>query len=255
MDLEDSGIVRDGRLLILAYDHGMEHGPGDLRAAPTLDPERVFEIGRNEDVTAVAVQKGLAETYYEGEANLIVKVNGSTSMTTGEPYSAGTCSVERAAEIGADAVGFTMYGGSGREGEMFEEFAAVQETARAHGLPVVMWSYPRGGSIEDDQSRDVISYGARLALELGADVAKVKYPGSAEAAREAAAMAGETKVTLSGGAKTGDREFLETVHEVVQAGFAGLAVGRNIWQREEAEDYLEKVADMVWERATPDEVL
>ncbi|MFB6076538.1 MAG: class I fructose-bisphosphate aldolase, partial [Candidatus Nanohaloarchaea archaeon] len=169
---------RDGKVLILAYDHGLEHGPADLLAnRDSTDPRHVFDLGTHDDVTAIAVQKGLAETYYREYSDdipLLVKLNGKSSLTTAEPYSALNCSVERAAELGADAVGYTIYPGSGREADMFETFRQVQENARDYGLPVVVWAYPRGGTVEDDTAAEVVQYAARISLELGADIAKVK---------------------------------------------------------------------------------
>ncbi len=254
---DEHAIVRDGNVLILAYDHGLEHGPDDLLAhRPSADPEHVFELGEHEDVTAMAVQKGLAERYAPSyDVPLLVKLNGKTALGTGAPYSALNCTVERAVELGADAVGYTLYPGSDREGEMFETFRVVQEVARDYGIPVVAWSYPRGGTVEDDTAPGIVKYAARVALELGADIAKVKHPGSVEDARDAADLAGETLVTLSGGAKGGAREFLEDVHTVMEGGFAGLAVGRNVFQREDAERYLDALGDVVYGRAGPDEAM
>jgi len=176
----DDAISRDGKSLILAYDHGLEHGPVDFDPNPsTADPERLFELASHDAVTALAVQKGIAEAYYpdyEEDVNLLLKLNGTSSLWMGEPDSPNNCSAEYAADLGADAIGFTLYGGSNHEVEMAEEFKAAQEGAREHDMGVVMWSYPRGQGVKNDTSPDTISYAARLGLELGADVVKVKYP-------------------------------------------------------------------------------
>ncbi|MDY6776547.1 MAG: aldolase [Candidatus Nanohaloarchaea archaeon] len=259
MGLEDSGILREGRILILAYDHGVEHGPSDFDShPPSADPENVFELASRDEVTGLAVQKGIAEKYYPSysdEVNLVLKLNGKTSLREGKPYSALNCSVDYAEEIGADAIGYTIYPGSEREDEMFETFGMVQERARELGLPVLLWSYPRGGKVEDDTSPEVVRYAARLGLELGADVAKIKHPGSEEAARKAVRAAGETKVVLSGGAKSGDEAFLEDVKTVMDGGFEGLAVGRNVWQREDPEKYLEALGRVVFDGEEPGDLI
>ncbi len=246
--IDDSPIVRDGNAVILAMDHGLEHGPVDFEEVPEkLDPATVFETATHDAVTAMAVQKGVAEGYYpsyEDDVNLLVKLNGTSNMWMGEPDSAVNCSVDYAAEIGADAVGFTVYSGSNHEVEMFEEFRRVQEQAREYDLPVVMWSYPRGQGLKNDTKPSTISYATRIALEIGADIAKVKYPGSEEAMAHAVDCAGDMKVVMSGGSKTSDYEFLSTVEDTMNAGANGLAVGRNVWQRAEPEpilDALEKV--------------
>jgi class I fructose-bisphosphate aldolase len=254
--LTDSPLARDGNVLILAYDHGLEHGPVDFEPVPeTMDPETVFDIATHDAVTGFAVQKGVAEAYYpsyEDDVNLVAKLNGTSNLWMGEHDSAVNWSVDHAAELGADAVGFTLYGGSNHEVEMAEEFRDAQEAARNYGLPVVMWSYPRGQGVKSDTKDGVIAYASRLALELGADVAKVKYPGSKEAMEWVVDAAGPVKVIMSGGSKTDDRSFLESVQAVMDAGGAGLAVGRNVWQRENAGAMLDALEQVIHEGAGVD---
>ena len=257
--IDNSPLSRDGKVLILAYDHGLEHGPVDFEEVPeSANPKHVFEIATHPAVTSLAVQKGIAEAYYpsyEDDVTLLAKVNGTSNLWMGEYDSAVNWSVDYAADVGADAVGFTLYGGSNHEVEMAEEFRDVQEAARAHDMPVVMWAYPRGQAVKNDTSSEIIAYGARQALELGADVAKVKYPGSQEAMEHVVEMAGPTKVIMSGGSKRSDREFLENVKAVIDAGGVGLAVGRNIFQRENPEYILDALEQVIFEEASVDTAL
>ena len=259
LSLDSSAIARDGKILILAYDHGLEHGPSDFEPVPeTMDPETVFDIATHDAVTGFAVQKGVAEAFYpsyEDEVNLVAKLNGTSNLWMGEYDSAVNWSVDYADELGADAIGYTLYGGSNHEVEMAEEFAAVQEDARMYDLPVVMWSYPRGQGVKNDTKSSVIAYASRLALELGADVAKVKYPGSKEAMEWVVDSAGPVKVIMSGGSKTSDRAFLESVKDVMDAGGAGLAVGRNVWQRENPEAMLDALEAVIFEETSVDDAL
>jgi class I fructose-bisphosphate aldolase len=257
--IDDTPLCRDGKALILAYDHGLEHGPADFRGVPeSADPERTFEAATHSAVTSVAVQKGIAEAYYPSysdDVDLLMKLNGTSNLWMGEPDSAVNCTVDYAAEVGASSVGFTLYGGSNYEVEMAEEFRDAQEAAREHDLPVVMWSYPRGQGLKNDTKPDTISYAARLALELGADIAKVKHPGSQTAMEDAVRMAGPTKVVMSGGSKTTDREFLASVKETIDAGGKGLAVGRNVWQREDPTRILDALEKVIFEETSVDEAL
>jgi class I fructose-bisphosphate aldolase len=258
--IDDSPIARDGKVLLLAYDHGIEHGPVDFEPKPeSADPEHVFEVATHSAVTSLAVGKGVAEAYYpsyEDDVSLLSKLNGTSNMWMGEPDSAVNVSVEYAAEeLDADAVGFTVYPGSNNEIEMFEEFRDIQEKAREYDLPVVMWAYPRGQGVKNDTKEGVISYAARLGMEMGADIAKVKYPGSTEAMKRVCEMAGPTKVLMSGGSKISDREFLESVESVIDAGGAGLAVGRNVWQREDPMRILDALEQVIFEEASAEEAL
>lgn len=258
--LEDSPVSRDGKVVILAMDHGLEHGPKDFEAVPeTLDPDTVFDVARHDAVTALAVQKGVAEKYYpsyEDDVNLLAKLNGTSNLWMGEPYSPKNWTVDYAAELGADAVGYTVYSGSNHEPRMYEDFRDIQEKAhREYDLPVVMWSYPRGQGLKNDTKDGVISYASRIALELGADVAKVKYPGSQEGMEWAVDAAGNVKVVMSGGSKTSDYEFLSNVEAVMKAGGAGLAVGRNVFQREDPVAILDALERVIYEGATAEQAL
>lgn len=245
-----SSMTRNGRTIVLAHDHGLEHGPSAFSRVPErLDPETIFEIGTHDAVSALAVQKGLAETYlpsYDG-VDVLLKCNGTSNMWEGEPYSPQTCSVDYAADLGAAAIGYTIYPGSNREPEMFEEFRDVQERAREYDLPVAMWSYARGQAIKEHNKPSIVSYAARLGLELGADFAKVKYPGSADDMADAVDAAADTHVLMSGGSRTDGREFLEVVEGVIDAGVTGLAVGRNVWQRDHPERMLDALEQVVFE--------
>jgi len=258
-DFSDSPILRNGNSLILAYDHGTEHGPIDFEPNPeSTDPRHVFEVAKHDSVTCLAVQKGIAEAYYpeyEEDVTLMVKLNGNSDLRSPEDYySPKQCTVKYAVEeLGAEAVGYTMYAGSDYEDQMWKEFREVQEEARKYDVPVVMWAYPRGHGIEEnpdydgDTDPDVIAYAARLGLELGADMVKVKYPGSKEDMEHVVNVTGKTKVVMSGGSKRSDEAFLEDVQNTIDAGGNGLAVGRNIFQRENPEQILDKLEDVIFQ--------
>ncbi|PSG99637.1 MAG: aldolase [Nanohaloarchaea archaeon SW_4_43_9] len=260
----ESPIYRNGNSLILAYDHGTEHGPVDFEPMPkSADPTHVFKVGRHDAVTAIALQKGNAEYYrnWEKENNvedgapLLVKLNGNSNLAKRDDYySPKQCSVQYAVEeLDADAIGYTMYAGSLHEDEMWEDFRQVQEKARKYDIPVVMWSYPRGEGIEENEDYsgqkdpDVVAYGARLGLELGADMVKCKYPGNKEDWEQLESVVGDLKTVMSGGSKRSDEAFLEDVASTIEVGGNGLAVGRNIFQRENPEELLDKLEKVIFE--------
>lgn len=266
-DFDDSPIVRNGNSLIVAYDHGLEHGPVDFEPNPeSADPRHVFEVAKHDAVTALAVQKGVAETYideYRDDVNLLLKLNGNSALPKRtDYYSPKQCTVKYAVEgLGAEAVGYTMYAGSDHEDQMWKEFRKVQEEARKYDVPVVMWAYPRGNGIEGkseyggDTDPAVISYAARLGLEMGADMVKCKYPGTKEGWLEVEDVVGQMKTVMSGGSKRSDRDFLEDVYTTIDAGGNGIAVGRNVFQREEPEELLDKLEKVIFEGKDVEEAL
>ncbi len=244
-----SKITKDGKALFLAYDQGMEHGPTDFND-DSIDPNYILSIGLEGDFNAIIFQKGVAEKYYDpvlhNEIPLIVKLNGKTNLLHEEPYSPLLATVEEAITLGASAVGYTIYVGSKHEAQMFSEFAEIERQAHAKHLPVVVWMYPRGKSIEGRDEKELAAYAARVGLELGADVVKIKYPGSLEAMKQVVKAAGKTLVVASGGEKTEETTFLSMAKTVMEAGAAGLAVGRNVWQAKDPLGVTEKLKKIVF---------
>lgn len=226
--------LRDGKSLILAYDQGLEHGPSSDFDNRNVDPSFIVETASKGGFNGLALQKGVAERYYDGKVPLIVKVNGKSSLSKGEPNAKQNCSVEYAVSLGAKAVGYTIYLGSAFEADMFKEFGAIQEEAHDRGLAAIAWVYPRGASIQNDTSKEIVAYAARTALELGADAAKIKYTGDTQSFSWAVRSAGKVRVFMSGGPKAAnDEAFLAQVRGAADAGATGIAVGRNVWQHQD----------------------
>ncbi len=223
--------LKDGRSLLLAYDQGLEHGPSTDFDGRNVDPAYIMELAAKGGFNGVVYQKGVAERFYTGKVPLIVKLNGKTSLPKGEPISRQVCSVEHAISLGAKGVGYTIYVGSALESEMFAEFGRIQEKAHERGIAAIAWVYPRGAAVQEDTSKEIVSYATRVALELGADAAKVKYTGDPRSFSWAVKSACGVRVFMSGGPKApSDDDFLGQVEGVMEAGATGLAVGRNVWQ-------------------------
>jgi class I fructose-bisphosphate aldolase len=268
-------IMPDGKAMILAYDQGFEHGPRDFLEHPESGNfEYILDIAKRGRFTGIVLHAGLAEKYADEIADskvpLILKLNGKSELYTEEdPYSPQLYSVEDAITLGASAVGYTVYSGSKYEDEMHKEFSKIIREAHSKGILVIGWMYPRGKSIFDrksasktlkmaleeqeqanvaiDETPSIVAYGARMGLELGADMVKVKYTGSPETFRWVVQSAYPTKVVMSGGPMTKtDQEFLSRVKDVLTAGAAGIAVGRNIWQRQDPLIISEKIYQLIF---------
>jgi class I fructose-bisphosphate aldolase len=247
MSITMDGFMTNGRSLLLAYDQGLEHGPSDFNQL-NCDPQFIIELASKGKFNGIVLQKGIAEKYYDGKVPLILKVNGKANLFKGEPISRQICSVEEAISMGAKAVGYTIYLGSEHEHVMLQEFGKLHEQAHDAGIPVIAWIYPRGASVKDDTSKEIVAYAARAGLEIGADAVKIKYTGSADTFRWAVKNAGKVKVYMSGGPKAPTEEdFLRQVQGAVEAGAVGLAVGRNVWQSNDPLRTAEKLRQIVIE--------
>lgn len=245
-----NAITRQGKALFLAYDQGFEHGPTDFNEE-NVDPERVLAIADSGYFTGVILQKGVAEKYYFGKnykVPLIVKLNGKTNLVKDEdPYSPQVCSVQEALSYGAKAVGYTIYIGSEFETKMTEEFGQIEQEAEEAGIPVIAWMYPRGRNVPDESDPKLVAYAARVGLELGADIVKIRYTGDPASFKWVVQSAGKTRVVVMGGSKEAEETFLERTRIVMEAGAIGLAVGRNVWQAEKPLRVAEKIARIIWE--------
>ena len=227
--------MKKKNILLLAYDQGMEHGPADFNGR-NVDPNYILELGVNAGFDGIILQKGIAEKYYppyKDKIPLIVKLNGKTRLRKGEPLSVQVCSVKEAKDLGACAVGYTVYVGSEYEPGMLREFGRIEQEAEEAGLRMIGWIYPRGKGVKDPTSPETVAYAARVGLELGADLVKINYPGSIRALHWAVKAAGKTRVLVSGGNKLPEKDFIRLSKDIMSAGAAGLAVGRNVWQSRE----------------------
>ena len=174
-----------GKLLILPVDQGFEHGPARSFAAnpPAYDPHYHFQLAIDAGLSAYAAPLGFIEAgadTFAGAIPTILKVNSANSLSRAKeaPSQAVTGSVQDALRLGCAAIGFTIYPGSDVAYDMMEEIAEMGREAKAHGLAVVIWSYPRGGSLskQGETAVDICAYAAHMAALLGAHIIKVKPP-------------------------------------------------------------------------------
>ena len=244
-------ITRKGKALFLAYDQGLEHGPDDFKGK-NADPQFIINLAKQGKFTALIFQKGIVEKYHKeikkNKIPLIIKMNGKTSLVQGEPLSRQLCSVQEAIKYGAQAVGYTIYLGSQHESMMMQEFETIEREAHAKNIPVILWAYPRGKSIEGKNKAKLMAYAARIGLELCADIVKTNLHGNKKDVEWAVKSAGKTKIVISGGEKMNDKKLLNVVREVMSAGCLGLAIGRNIWQHKHPLEITEKIRKIIWKK-------
>ena len=242
-------IVWQGKILLLAYDQGIEHGPTDFDDR-NVDPNYVIDIAAEGGFTGLVLQKGVAEKYYDKirrlRVPLVLKLNGKTSLVKGDPVSRQLATVEEAVDLGAAAVGYTVYIGSGHEEEMLVEASRIQREAHRCGLPLILWVYPRGSGVKDIKKSELMAYATRVALSIGADVVKVHPSGTMKDFAWAVKAAGRGRVIAAGGSKVSEDKLLANVKGYMNNGGNGLAIGRNVWQADDPLKVAEKIRDIVW---------
>jgi len=275
--LNHGRLAGTGHLVILPVDQGWEHGPARsfLPNPAGYDPRYHASLAVEAGCNAYAAPLGAIEALSAenvGEIPLILKMNHNNSLLNeANPDQAVTASVADALRLGCAAIGFTIYPGSTKSQQQYEEIRALAAEAKRVGLAVVIWAYARGEQISStgETAIDVISYAAHIATQLGAHIIKVKPPtahfeqGAAKKAYEAAGrkvdtledrirdvvascFAGRRIVIFSGGAAKSTAEVLEECSQIAAGGGFGSIMGRNAFQRprEEAVALLHQVMDI-----------
>ncbi len=252
-----------GRMVILPVDQGWEHGPARSFAPNPdgYDPHYHFKLAIEAGLNAYAAPLGFIASGaadFAGEIPLILKANNHDLLADEkDSWQALTASVQDAVRLGCCAVGLTIYPGSSHRKQMYEELRAYAEEAKACGLAVVVWSYPRGSSLskEGETAMDVCGYAAHIAAQMGANIIKVKLPTDhleQDAARKVyekekvviasqadrvkhvmqCAFNGRRIVVFSGGAKKeDDKAIFEDAKAIRDGGGNGSIIGRNTFQR------------------------
>jgi fructose-bisphosphate aldolase / 6-deoxy-5-ketofructose 1-phosphate synthase len=241
-----------GRLMLFAGDQKIEHlnddfyGPGI--SPDDNDPEHLFRIASGAEIGCFATQMGLIARYGEDypRINYLVKLNSKTNLVKtqqAEPLSSAFYNLDQVDEfrqhsgLSIPAVGYTIYAGSGHEAQMLREAAQVIHDAHKRGIIAIVWIYPRGAAVKDENDPHLIAGAAGLGCALGADFVKVNYPkqdgiDSKQAFKEAVQAAGRCKVLCAGGSSVDVKLFLERLWEqIFVSGASGSATGRNIHQK------------------------
>jgi len=233
---------QSGRSFITAIDHGVTIGvpPGAEDAVATV--ERI--IAGEPD--AVLIAPGLlAKTdhlfAFRGapapilRADWIINDPRLSKLEQGEQYRV-ICSPKHAAELGADA--FIMFLILGvHEGSMFADNAraigAASEEAHHVGLPLIVEVTLWGSRIKDPKDPELLAFGCRMAVELGADAVKTEFTGDATTMRQVIDGC-PAPVLVLGGAKTKTPEpTLAATRTAMEAGAKGVVYGRNVWQADD----------------------
>jgi DhnA family fructose-bisphosphate aldolase class Ia len=245
-----------GNLFLIAGDQKLEHLNGDF-FGPGIspednDPEHFFKIAAASGGGVLAMHLGLIAQYGANYRQLpyIIKLNGKTNLGPNEEKDsslplwsvAEIVNFKKQSGLKIGGVGYTLYLGGKYEAQMLAQAAKIIFEAHQAGLLAVLWVYPRGKNVKEEDIH-TIAGGAGVAACLGADFVKIKYPYEAKDKKlaalkfqEATTAAGRTKVICVGGSKQPAKEILAFLKLQLEIGkSSGLAIGRNLHQRPLAE--------------------
>jgi class I fructose-bisphosphate aldolase/fructose-bisphosphate aldolase/2-amino-3,7-dideoxy-D-threo-hept-6-ulosonate synthase len=253
-------IFRQGKALVLPFDHPIYFGPqpGDE------NPADLVALARQHGATAVlltagALRKGLDEV---GDLGIILRIDTTLSHLGGPDTIMHLLhSAEEAAALGADMVVLNCYVGIGNaqiESDLLKKLASVSAECERIGMPLCGEIIPRVSYADPAQTMPTsadMAFAIRLGLEYGCDVVKTVYNGD-PAGYAAAVASGHLPVIMAGGPKTsGEEPFFRQVHEALAHGASGLAIGRRVWGSDQPAAVLKALHAMVFQNATIEDAL
>ncbi|MFO1052162.1 MAG: class I fructose-bisphosphate aldolase [Planctomycetota bacterium] len=265
-------LANTGYVSILPVDQGIEHAAGASFAPNPIyfDPENIVKLAIEGGCNAVATTLGVlgcVSRKYAHKIPMMVKLNHNELLTMPNKYrQVMFAQVEQAFELGAAAVGATIYFGSNDSMDELREVADAFQAAHGMGLVTVLWCYLRNNDFKKDgvdyhAAADLTGQANHLGATIEADIIKQKLPENnggftalkfgkthkkiysdltpgdhpIELCRYQVAnnYMGRIPLINSGGA-SGDNDFAEAARTAVinkRAGGMGLISGRKAFQR------------------------
>lgn len=280
-------LSQTGYLSILPIDQGLEHTAGSAFAANPLyfDPENIVRLAIEGGCNAVATTFGnlaMMSRKYAHKIPFVVKINHNELLTYPTKYDQIMFgSVDDAWNLGAVAVGATIYFGSENSSRQIVEVAQAFERAHQLGMACILWCYTRNNGFKKDGinyevAADITGQANHIGVTIQADIIKQKMPEnnggftninfSKSDPRMYTELSsdhpidlcryqvincymGRTGLINSGGESKGDTDLVESVKSAVinkRAGGMGLILGRRAFQRpfDEGVEFLQTIQDV-----------
>jgi len=242
------------KTVIIPMDHGVSSGP----IKGLLDMKKIIGEVAKGGANAIVIHKGLVGSGHRGrgkDVGLIIHMSASTSLSPDPNAKMLVCTVEECIKLGADTVSIHVNIGAEDEKTMLRGFGEVSKACLHWGMPLLAMVYPRGPKIENEYDVKVVKHAARLGAELGADLVKVSYTGSSESFEEVVKGC-FVPVVIAGGPKMGtDKDILEMVKGSIEAGGAGVSIGRNAFQHSNPSLIVKAICNIVHKNSTVEEAL
>lgn len=232
--------VGDGNLFVLPLDHSVTLGP--VAGAAELDV--LLRHAATSGVDAVVLHKGRArrvDLRAFARMSLIVHLSGSTQHAPDPSAKVLLGSVEEALRLGADAVSVHLNLGSAQESRQLADVGAVAAECDRWHLPLMAMVYPPGGRTD----ADAVAHAAAVAVDLGCDLVKTSWTGSAATMADVVASCPIPVLTAGGPRVTDPDAVVDHVADVMASGARGVAMGRNVFEADCPRTMMQRVAAVV----------
>ncbi|HYA57237.1 MAG TPA: fructose-bisphosphate aldolase [Thermoplasmata archaeon] len=231
----------DRHLFSVPLDHPVSMGPID--GLEELSPlARDLQEG---GVDLLIVTKGAVRELAPvlAPSTLVgVHVSASTSLGSTSNLKVLVGTAEEAVSLGADLLSVQVNFGIPEEPDMLRDLGVAADQCRQLGLPLLCMAYVKKGS---GGTPDELRHAARAAADTGADIVKTSYPGS-KAEFQKLCRTTPVPVLIGGGVRLDDENrFLELIRDSMDAGGAGICIGRNLFQRRPITPLARRIATLL----------
>ena len=215
-----SRLMKDGRAVMLAVDHGYFQGPttGLENPRKTITPLIPF-------ADSLMLTRGVLRTSVDPMETIpiVLRVSGGTSILKELSDEVVTTSIEEALRLNASAVAVSIFVGSEKEKQTLENLSHVVNEGERYGMPVLAVTAVGKEMVRDSR---YLGLASRIAAELGARMVKTYFCEDFHEVIEGCPV----PVVIAGGKKLQEKEALQVAHEAIKEGAVGVDMGRNIFQ-------------------------
>lgn len=233
LDLRIRRLFRNDSLLLLAFDHGQYVGVPD--GLSTIDP--LLEKLGNKPFDGYIFNPGSVRNLQKigADKSIILRItHAGTHLSNTPVMNKYFLRPEDALRLGADAVISMVILGHGKDMESIDELAKAVNNYHRFGIPLIAEILP--ASPNDFSSPKIIADLCRIGAEIGADVIKTAFTNDFESVVSGCPV----PIIVAGGKKEND--FLSSVAIAMRSGAKGLAIGRNLYQREDPASFISDIA-------------
>ncbi|RPH59111.1 MAG: 4Fe-4S dicluster domain-containing protein [Chloroflexi bacterium] len=164
---------------------------------------------------------------------------------------------EQALSLGATAITIYLFLGYSDQIEAIgvDKCAKFVNECRRVGLPCIIEPLAYGGQVTGANIVEILTLGARMAVEIGADALKIPYTGDVDSFRHLIEVSGVPTLVLGGARSDNERDALELYAEAQEAGASGCLMGRNVTKSPNPRALIEQLSSLAHRGWTVDEAL
>lgn len=230
------------RGIILPVDHGLTLGP-----IPGLESiSKIANLLKHQEINGIIAHKGCLQRLNERDVlshtAAMLHLNGMTSFAEDPDQKEMVSSVQTAMALGMDGVSLQLNFTGQNDSHNLRLLGAVSDQAMAVGLPVLTMLYDKAVTSDSSASIKRMRHLLRAVTELGSDMIKIALPETPQALAEMLSdVTSDVHVLVAGGALVKESELIRLLESAVRNGASGFCIGRNIFERPQAADFLQRM--------------